>query len=95
MPDDLAVDRGDVGDQRVELGLRPAGPGPTTASPSSVSGAGGAVDEDDAQLPLEPGDVGRDVGLHGVQGAGGGGEPAVLGDGDEGVRAGGGPSRIE
>ena len=46
--------------------------------------AGGPVDEGDAQLALEAGDVGRDVRLHGVQGPGGGREAAVVGDGDEG-----------
>ena len=58
----------------------------TTASPSAVSRARGAVDEGHAELALEPGDVGRHVGLHGVQGAGGGREGAVVGDGHEGAQ---------
>ena len=41
-------------------------------------------DEDRSELPLEPGHVGRDVRLHGVQGPGGGREAAPLGHGDEG-----------
>ena len=48
-------------------------------------GARGAVDEGGAELPLEPGDVGRHVGLHRVQGAGGGGEAAVSATASEGV----------
>ena len=43
-----------------------------------------AVDEGDAELALEPGDVAGDVGLHRVQGPGGGRERAVVGDRHEG-----------
>ena len=42
-----------------------------------------AVDQLHPQLPLQAGDVARDVGLHGVQGRGRGREAAVVGDGDE------------
>jgi hypothetical protein len=81
--DDVAH-RGDVGDHGVELGVDP--PHPLDHGQALLGeGAGGAVDQQDAQLLLEAGDVGRDVGLHRVQGARRGGEPAVVGDGDEGV----------
>ena len=83
VPDDLAVHRGDVGDEGVELGLHPAGPADDGLALVGEP-AGGAVDQGDAELPLEPGDVGGDVRLHGVQGPGRGREAAVLGDGDEG-----------
>ena len=56
----------------------------TTRCPSSVRPPWVAVDELRAELALEAGDVARDVGLHGEQGAGGGRERAVVGDGDEG-----------
>ena len=48
----------------------------TTAAPSSVSRRR-PVDQRDAQLPLQAGDVGRDVGLHGVERVGGGREGPV------------------
>ena len=79
----LAADRGDVGHEGVELGLHPAGPADDGLALVGER-AGAAVDEDDAQLPLEAGHVGRDVRLHRVQGPGGGREPAVLGDRHEG-----------
>ena len=69
--------------QRVELDLDVAGP-PDDDLALGGEGAGGAVDERHAQLALEAGDVGRDVGLHGVHGAGGGGEAAGLGHAHEG-----------
>ena len=39
-----------------------------------------AIDQRDAQLTLEAGDVAADVGLHGVERTSGGGERAVVGD---------------
>ena len=45
-----------------------------------------AVDELDAELALELFHVRRDVRLHGRERVGGGGERAVLGDGDDGVQ---------
>ena len=44
----------------------------------------GTVDERDAEFLLEAGDVARDVGLDGEQGARCGGERAVIGDRDQG-----------
>ena len=46
--------------------------------------AGAALDEDDPELALEPGNVGRDVGLDGVQRAGGGRKAGVIGHCDQG-----------
>ena len=42
------------------------------------------VDQGDAELALELGDVPGDVGLHRVEGPRGGRERAVIGDGDDG-----------
>ena len=72
-----------VGDQGVELGLDAPGPRDDRLALGGEV-AGGPVDEGDAQLALEAGDVGRDVRLHGVQRPGRGREAAVVGDGDEG-----------
>ena len=82
---DLAVHRGDVGHERLELELDPPRP---LHDGLAFSGelAAGPVDQGDAQLAFEPGDVGRHVGLHGVQRAGGGRERAVVGHGDEGAQ---------
>jgi hypothetical protein len=78
------VERGHVGLEGVELALDAAGPGHDRLALLGERPAG-AVDEGGAQLALEPGDVGRHVGLHGVERTGGGGEAAVLGDGEQGV----------
>jgi len=43
-----------------------------------------AIDEDDAQLPFQTGDVPADVGLHGVHRPRGRGERSVVSDGDQG-----------
>ena len=55
----------------------------TTTVPSSVRLPVGPVDEGGAQLPLEPGHVGRDVGLDGAEVLGGGRERAVVADGGQ------------
>ena len=52
----------------------------------SVSASVARSIERDAELAFEPGDVGRDVGLHGVQRPRRGRERAVLGHRDEGVQ---------
>ena len=44
------------------------------------------VDQLDVELPLQPGDVGRDVGLHGAERLGGGGEAPGVGDPDQGLQ---------
>ena len=49
-------------------------------TPSSVRPPRWPVDQGDAELALEPGDVAADVGLHGVQGTSGCGERAMIGD---------------
>ena len=56
----------------------------TTSSPASVSMPVVRSTRRRAQLPLEVGDVGGDVRLHGVQGPGGGGEAVVVGHGGQG-----------
>ena len=71
-----------VGGDRVELGLDAAGPVDDGLSLLGQA-AGAAVDEGRAELLLEAGDVGADVGLHGGEGVGGGAERALLGHGDE------------
>ena len=55
----------------------------TTRAPSSVRPPWRSIDERDAELLLEPGDVAGDVRLHGEQRPRRGGERAVVGDGDE------------
>ena len=85
VPADLVAEGGHVGHGRLELGGDPPAPlhhrqallGQLTAV---------AVDELDAELPLQPGDVAGHVRLHGVQGRRRGGEAAVVGDGDEGLQ---------
>ena len=81
-PVTCAVDRGDVGGDLVDLAQDPPGP---LDDPLPVVGQPtlGAVDERGAELALEAGDVGGDVGLHREQGPGGGRERAVVGDRDE------------
>jgi hypothetical protein len=81
---DLGAQRGDVGRQRLQLGPDAGGPGEDGLALLGRL-AGGPVDQRGAQLLLQPGDVGGDVRLHRVEGAGGGREAAVLGDGEEGV----------
>ena len=81
---DLVAHRGHVGGEGVELGLDATGP-LDHDRPLLGDLAGGPVDEGHAELLLQAGDVGRHVGLHGVQGAGGGGEAAVVDHGEHGV----------
>ena len=47
--------------------------------------ASGPVDQGGAEFGFESGDMGRDVGLHGVQGPGGRRERTVFGDGEQSV----------
>ncbi len=63
---ELGAEAGDVGTDRVELGLHPARPR-HDCSAFSREPTGLAVDEGRAELALEAGDVGRDVRLNGVQ----------------------------
>jgi hypothetical protein len=81
---DLVVQRCHVGFEGVELALDAAGPGHDRITLLGQRAAR-SIDERGAQLALEPSHVGGDVRLDGVQGPGGGGEAAVLGDGEEGV----------
>ena len=73
-PGHLVLAGGHIGQQGVELGQDPAGPGHDDGALLGEP-AVGPVDEGGAQLLLQPGHVGRDVGLHG---------PEVLGSGREG-----------
>jgi hypothetical protein len=79
---DLVLARGDIGQQGVELGQDPPGPrhhdGALLGEP-----AVGPVDERGPQLLLEPGHVGRDVGLHGAQVIGRRREGSVVADGGQ------------
>ena len=64
---DLVAARGHVGGDVVELVQHP--PGPLDDDDALVGQAAPlAVDQGDAELALEAGDVAADVGLHGVQG---------------------------
>ena len=76
---------GHVGDERFELALD-AGGAPDDDFPFLGEHGRRTVDQGDAELPFEPGDVGRDVGLDGVQRPCGTREGSVFGDGDEGVQ---------
>ena len=80
---DVGVERGDVGGDVVDFVEDTSGP---FDDPFAFVGqtAVGTVDEGDAELAFELRDVPGDVGLHGVEGSGGGGEGAVVGDGDDG-----------
>ena len=80
--DDLVAQGGDVGDGRLELGGDP--PAPFHDGLAFLGQlAAVAIDELHPELPLQPGHVAGDVGLHGLQGGGRGRETAVVGDGDE------------
>ena len=80
---DLVVERGDVGGDVVDLVQDPAG---AFDDPLALVGqpAVGAVDQRDAELALELGDVAGHVGLDGEQGPGRRRERPVIGDGDDG-----------
>ena len=80
---DLVAHGGHVDGEGVELALHPTGP---FHHHGALLGdlAGGAIDEHHAQFLLEAGHVGGHVGLHRVQGAGGGGEAAVVDHGEDG-----------
>ena len=79
---DLVLAGGHVGDQGVELGEDAPGPGHHHRALLGEA-AVGPVDQRAAELPLEPGHMGRDVGLHRVQVLGGGREGAVVADGGQ------------
>ena len=74
----------DVGDQGVELAHDPVGPGHHDLAVGGEP-ARRAVDQGGPQLPLEPGHVGRDVGLDRAQMVGRGRERAVLGHRHQGL----------
>jgi hypothetical protein len=79
----VVVERRDVGGDVVDLVQDASGPlddAVTLVGEHPV----GAVDERDAELALELGDVARDVGLHRVERPGRGRERAVVGDGHDG-----------
>jgi hypothetical protein len=79
----LGAEGRDVGRERVEFGLDPAAPLDHDLALLGEA-AGGPVDQEDAQLALEAGDVGRHVGLHRVQRLGRSRERPVVRHGDEG-----------
>ena len=81
---DVVANRRHVGHEGVQLALDAAGP---FDHDGALLGdvARGPVDEGRPELPLEAGDVGRDVGLDRVQGPGSGGEAAVVDHGEHGV----------
>ena len=76
------VQRGHVGDQRIQLSFDAPGP---VGDRLTFFGepAGAAVDQHGVELAFEAGNVGRHVRLHGVQRRGRGGETAFVGHGDE------------
>ena len=78
-PDDLFAQGGDVGHHRLELVHDPAGPLDHDLALLGQA-ARGPVDQLDVELALQAGHVGRDVGLHGADGGGRGGEAARVGD---------------
>ena len=79
MPDHLFAQGGDVGHHGLELVDDPAGP---LDDDLTLLGepARGPVHQLHIELPLEPGHVGRHVGLDGADGGGGGREAAGVGD---------------
>ncbi len=81
---ELGAEAGDVGPDRVELGLHPTRPrhdcGAFDREPPGLT-----VDEGRVELALEVSDMGRDVRLHGVQRLRRARERAVLGHCDEGL----------
>jgi hypothetical protein len=83
LPGDLVEHRGHVGPERVELAAHPAGPLDHHLTLLG-EGAAVAVDQYRPQFTLEPGDVGGDVGLDGVERARRGRERSFVGDGHEG-----------
>ena len=80
---DVVVERGDVGGDVVDLVEDPPCP---LDDPLTLLGetAVGAVDQGDAELAFELGDMTRDVGLHGVEGPGRRRERPVISDGNDG-----------
>ena len=82
---DLVAHGREVGSDRVELALDPAGSGGDRL-PLAGEMAIRPIDERTTQLALEPRDVGGDVGLHGVEPPGGTRERAVLGDGQQNLQ---------
>jgi hypothetical protein len=78
----VGAQRGDVGHQGGELARDPAAPGDHHLALLGEA-AGGPVDEDDAELALEPGHMRAHVRLHGVEHVGGGRERPRVGDGGE------------
>ena len=79
---DLLAQRGDVGHHVGELVHDPAGPADDDLTLFGEA-AGGPVDQLHIELALEPGDMGRYVGLHRADGGGGGRETAGVGDAQE------------
>ena len=75
----------DVGHQGVELSHDPVGAGHHDLAVGREP-AGRALDQGGAELPLESGHVGRDVGLDRAQMVGGGGERPVLGHRHQGLQ---------
>ena len=80
--DDLLAQGGDVGHHGLELVHDPAGPLDDDLALLGEA-ARGPVDQLHVELALEPGHVGRDVGLDGADGGGGGREAAGVGDAQE------------
>ena len=79
MPTTSCAQRGDVGHHGLELVHDPAGPLDDDLALLGQA-ARGPVDQLHVELALQPGHVGRDVGLHRADGGGGGREAAGVGD---------------
>ena len=84
-PRHLVAERGQVAEHRLELDAHAPGAG---GDGLALLGelAGGTVDQHGADLALQPGDVGRHVGLDGGEGVSGGREAALVGHGQQGVQ---------
>jgi hypothetical protein len=80
--DDLLAQRRDVGHHVGELVHDPAGPADDDLALLGEA-AGGPVDQLHIELALQPGHVGRHVGLHRADGRGRGREAAGVGDAEE------------
>ena len=81
---DFVERRGHVGLQRVEFGLDTIRARVDHQLAERRKTARGPIDQRDRQFPFQAGDVGRDVRLDGVEGAGGRRERSVVGHGSEG-----------
>jgi hypothetical protein len=72
----------DIGAQSIEFCVDPPG---SFHHDGSLGGGepGGAIDQGRAEFLLKPGNMGRNVGLHGVKRSSGSGEAAMIDNGKE------------